>query len=157
MCKGSATYWLPDKLLSTWGGASPVQCGRKAEELCHCQHICRRVNGLVPLGTCTACGGHFMSLCAGCGARIDAGEGASEDALCPSLLQKNMLIFGVAALLQRSLEAGWHLLPVALTDIQLLSGFIKLPRSFRSLSCCRTARGLEFLYLLAFCACFLQF
>lgn len=60
---------------------------------------------LVPLGTCTACGGHLMSLCAGCAARIHTGEGTSEAAPCPSLLQQNMIIIGVAALLQRSWEA----------------------------------------------------
>lgn len=46
-----------------------------------------------------------MSLRVDCCARIETGEGASEAALCPSLLQQNMLIIGVAALLQRSLEA----------------------------------------------------
>lgn len=44
-----------------------------------------------------------MNICVDWCARIDTGEGTSEAALCPSLLQQNILIIG--ALLQRSLEA----------------------------------------------------
>ena len=58
----------------------------------------------MPLGTCTACGAHLISLHVDYHARIDTGEGASEAACCPSLLQQKMLIVGVAALLQRSFE-----------------------------------------------------
>lgn len=56
-------------------------------------------------GPALLCGGHLMSLCVDCCAGIDTREGVSEAALCPSLLQQNMLIIGVAALVWRSLEA----------------------------------------------------
>lgn len=40
----------------------------------------------MPLGTCTACGAHLISLDVDYPARIDTGGGASEAVCCPSLL-----------------------------------------------------------------------